>query len=108
MGNEVQHERVAAMLTALDATLFQWNMRGWWNVQNHITKHQDTFKFYHMDTSSGSRGLLVVCKVCSQVCKISWHKTDAEDGPGLEECRRALRSYMGFGTCSVKRKQRIV
>ena len=107
-GNKVRCERVGPMLSALDATLFHWNKRGWWNVQDHITKHQDTFKFYHMDTSSGSRGLLVVCKVCSRVCKLSWHKKDAEDDPRLEECRRTLRSYMGFGTWSVKMKQRKV
>ena len=107
-GNQVKPERVAPMLSALDATLFQYNMRGWYDVQGHITKHQDTFNFYHMATSSGSRGLMVVCKECSQVCKISWHKRDAEDDPRREECRRILRSYMGFGTCSEKRMQRIV
>ena len=107
-GNKVEEDGVKKLITSLDATLFQYNMRAWSSLQEDIEKYQDKFVFYHMNTSSGSRGLMVVCKGCDKLCRIDWHKSDPDDAPKNEECRRKLRGYFGYGTRSEKMRQRIV
>ncbi len=107
-GNKVEEDGVKKLITHLDATLFQYNMRAWSSLQEDIEKYQDKFVFYHMNTSSGSRGLMVVCKGCDKLCRIDWHKSDPDDAPKNEECRRKLRGYFGYGTRSEKMRQRIV
>ena len=49
------------LIQSLDATLFQYNMRAWSDLQTRIGKGGDAFDWYHMNTAGGARGLLVVC-----------------------------------------------
>jgi len=107
-GNKVEEDGVKKLITSLDATLFQYNMRAWSSLQQDIMKYQDKFVFYHMNTSSGCRGLMVVCKECDKFCRIDWHKSDPDDAPKHEKCRRKLREYFNYGTRSEKMRQRIV
>ena len=65
-----------------DSTLFQYNMRGWLGMQNHIRTHAEFFKFFKMSTS-GHGGFMMLCKN-----------------------RVQLREYLGFGMRSdVKRRR---
>ena len=107
-GNKVEEDGVKKLITSLDATLFQYNMRAWSSMQEDIEKYQDKFVFYYMNTSSGCRGLMVVCKECDKFCRIDWHKSDPDDAPKHEKCRRKLREYFNYGTRSEKMRQRIV
>ena len=108
-GNELTGgQRVKEFTQFLDSSLFQYNMRGWTGMQNHIHTHAETFKFYKMKTSSGHRGFLMICKNCTRVCKISWsNQTDWNDEE-LETKRVKLRDFLGFGTRSAVKRQRIV
>ena len=102
-------EKVECMIQSLDSTLFQYNMRGWREVQSHICTYKDKFIFFSMATKSGQKGFMAVCKECDQLCKFECKKADARDAPILEQCRYKLRQYMGYGTAeNESKKQRMV
>ena len=77
-------------------------------MQNHIRTHAESFKFYKMKTSSGHRGFMMICKNRTKVCKISWSKKLKWDDDVLETNRVQLRDFLGFGTRSAVKRQRIV
>ena len=96
---------VTEFTQSLDSTLFQYNMRGWFGMQNHIRIHAVSFKFFKMSTS-GHKGFMMLCKNCTRVCKISWSKKLKWDDDVLETNRVQLREYLGFGMRSdVKRRR---
>ena len=96
------------LTVTLDSVLMQYNMRAWSDMRKRMVDHGDKFTFYYSSTGSGHRGFMAVCKVCERVCKFEWHKSDPWDGPELEQCRKTLRHYFGFGTQSGIPRQRIV
>ena len=99
---------VQEFIQSLDSTLFQYDMRAWYFMQQHIRNHAESFKFFKMDTS-GHRGFMMICKSCTRVCKISWQKKGVKwDDDVLEENRVLLRDFLGFGTRSDKKRQRMV
>ena len=100
-------EGVTEFTQSLDSTLFQYNMRGWFGMQNHIRIHAVSFKFFKMSTS-GHRGFMVLCKNCTRVCKTSWSKKLKWDDDVLETNRVQLRDFLGFGTRSDVKRQRMV
>ena len=96
---------VTEFTQSLDSTLCQYNMRGWFGMQNHIRTHAEFFKFFKMSTS-GHGGFMMLCKNCTRVCKISWSKKLKWDDDVLETNRVQLREYLGFGMRSdVKRRR---
>ena len=108
-GNELTGDgRVIEFTQSLDSTLFQYNMRGWNGMQNHIRTHAESFKFFKMKTSSGHRGFMMLCKNCTKVCKISWSNQLDWDDEELETKRVKLRDFLGFGTRSAVTRQRMV
>ena len=107
-GNELTGDgRVKEFTQSLDSTLFQYNMRGWDGMQNHIRTHAESFKFFRMHTS-GHRGFMMICKNCTQVCKNSWSNQMDWDDEELETKRVKLRDFLGFGTRSAVKRQRMV
>ena len=107
-GNEMTGDgRVMEFIQSLDSTLFQYNMRGWDGMQNHIRAHAESFKFFRMNTAS-HRGFMIICKNCTKLCKISWAKKLSWDDDVLETNRVQLRDFLGFGTRSAVKRQRMV
>ena len=98
---------VTEFTQSLDSTLFQYNMRGWFGMQNQIRTHAEFFKFFKMSTS-GHRGFMMLCKNCTRVCEISWSKKLKWDDDVLETNRVQLRDFLGFGTRSDVKRQRMV
>ena len=97
-GNEMIGDGgVTESIQSLDSTLFQYNMRGWFDMQKHIRTHAESFKFFKMNTS-GHMGFMMLCKNCTRVCKISWPKKLNWDDDVLETNRVQLRDFLGFGT----------
>ena len=71
-GNEMIGDGgVTEFIKSLDFTLFQYNMRGGFDMQKHIRTHAESFQLFKMN-SSGDRGFMMLCKNCTRVCKISW------------------------------------
>ena len=107
-GNEMIGDGgVTEFIQSLDSTLFQYNMRGWFDMQKHIRTHAESFKFFRMKTS-GNRGFMMICRNCTKVCKISWSKKLKWDDAVLETNRVQLRDFLGFGTRSAVKRQRMV
>ena len=107
-GNElIGAEGVTEFTQSLDSTLFQYNMRGWYDMQDHIRTHAESFKFFRMKTTN-NRGFMMICRNCTKVCKISWSKKLTWDDAVLETNRVQLRDFLGFGTCSAVKRQRMV
>ena len=52
---------VQEFIQSLDSTLFQYDMRAWYSMQQHIRNHAESFKFFKMNTS-GHRGFMMICK----------------------------------------------
>ena len=95
-GNEYADNSVAQ---TLDATLFQHNMRGWAEMQRLMLVNKKAFKFFYMNTASGHRGFMMVCKQCDQLVKVRWLKNDPWDSEALETCRSMIRpSSLGILT----------
>ena len=107
-GNEHADNSVANLIQTLDATLFQHNMRGWAEMQRLMLVNKKAFKFFYMNTASGHRGFMMVCKQCDQLVKVRWLKSDPWDSEALETCRSMLRQFLGCGTHASVKKQRIV
>ena len=98
---------VTEFTQSLDSTLFQYNMRGWFDMQKHIRTHAESFKFFKMKTS-GHRGFMMICKNCTKVCTISWSKKLKWDDDVLETNRVQLPDFLGFWTRSDVKRQRMV
>ena len=109
-GNEsIGNDAVNEVIQLLDSTLFQYNMRGWHGMQRHIRTHAESFNFYKMKKTSSQRGFMMRCKTCTGVCKLAgWPKQLLWDDDVLETNRVQLRYFLGFGTWSKKKGQRIV
>ena len=107
-GNEYADNSVANLIQTLDATLFQHNMRGWAEMQRLMLVNKKAFKFFYMNTASGHRGFMMVCKQCDQLVKVRWLKNDPWDSEALETCRSMIRQFLGCGTHASVKKQRIV
>ena len=107
-GNKVEQRKVDKVIQKLDSTLFQFNMRAWADMQKHMVEHQESFDFFSMNTGSGHRGFMMVCKNCDKLVKISWQKQDWSSDV-LENCRQDIREFLGFGSQDRETKrQRIV
>ena len=98
---------VTEFTQSLDSTLFQYNMRGWHGMKDHIRIHAESFKFFRMNTTN-NRGFMMICRNCTKVCKISWSKKLTWDDAVLETNRVQLRDFLGFGTRSAVKRQRMV
>ena len=98
---------VTEFIKSLDFTLFQYNMRGGFDMQKHIRTHAESFQLFKMN-SSGNRGFMMLCKNCTRVCKISWSKKLKWDDDVLETNRVQLRVFLGVGTRSDVKRQRMV
>ena len=107
-GNEMIGDGgVTEFIKSLDFTLFQYNMRGGFDMQKHIRTHAESFQLFKMN-SSGNRGFMMLCKNCTRVCKISWSKKLKWDDDVLETNRVQLRVFLGVGTRSDVKRQRMV
>ena len=51
LGMLVMGGGVTEFIQFFDSTLFQYNMRGWLGMQNHIRTHAEFFNFFKMSTS---------------------------------------------------------
>ena len=99
---------VTEFTQSFDSTLFQYNMRGWFDMQKHIRTHAESFKFFRMKTTN-NRGFMMICRNCTKVCKIAWSKKEVtESDEVLEAYRMQLRDFLGFGTRSAVKRQRMV
>ena len=77
-------------------------------MQRYIRTHAESFKFFKMKTS-GHRGFMMLCKNSTRVCKLAgWPKKLAWDDDVLETNRVQLRDFLGFGTRSAVKRQRMV
>ena len=104
-GNKVETHKIDSMLSSLDATLWQYSMRGWQDIKELMSREQDSFKYYHMKCDgSGYFGFFCVCKECSRCVSICWKKGDDESILSIE--RHKLRAYFRYGTrgCNKQRK----
>ena len=107
-GNELKGADSATEFTqSLDSTLFQYNMRGWYEMKKHIRTHAEAFRLFRMNTAN-NRGFMMICRNCTKVCKISWSKKVTESDEVLEAYRVQLRDFLGFGTRSAVKRQRMV
>ena len=107
-GNKKKPEEVPSLIQTLDSVMFQANMRAWSDMQCHMDTHQESFDWYYSNTGSGSRGFAMMCRRCTRVLKISWSKQDDWQSEKLESCRRQLRAFLGYGSASPVKRQRIV
>ena len=107
-GNELEGAHgVTEFTQSLDSTLFQYNMRAWYGMKEHLRTHAEAFRLFRMNTAN-NRGFMMICRNCTKVCKISWSKKLKWDDAVLETNRVQLRDFLGFGTRSAVKRQRMV
>ena len=83
-------------------------MRAWYGMKEHLRTHAEAFRLFRMNTVN-NRGFMIICRNCTKVCKIAWSKKEVtESDEVLEAYRMQLRDFLGFGTRSAVKRQRMV
>ena len=104
-GNEVPD--AGDWLRALEANLFQSNMRGLAHIQEKVyedaQRSRRSFTLHGMKTNSGSRcGVMILCNNCNRFMKAEWTKGrhGATDSRECEDARLVVRSWFhGITRC---------
>ena len=64
-------------------------------MQRLMLVKKSVCQFFSMNTTSGRRGFMMVCKQWTKLVKVRWLKNDPLNSEALETCRSMIRQLLG-------------